>query len=104
MRLALTLLRRKMPHGNIFIGKDRIMPKIKEGHMKNVKNRLQQEEENMFYLRNPYLTLDQSWGHAKELGKHEKWLRNKYLEGQKCKPNVTIEERYKTLRTTDVWD
>ncbi|XP_037779735.1 ribosomal protein 63, mitochondrial-like, partial [Penaeus monodon] len=84
--------------------KDRIVPKIKEGHLAGLKKRLQQEEENMFYLRHPYLTLDQSWGHAKELGKHEEWLNKKNIERQKYKPDVTIEERYKTLRNTDVWD
>ncbi|XP_071518536.1 large ribosomal subunit protein mL63 [Panulirus ornatus] len=103
MRLTLSLLRR-MPNGNIYGGKHRKIPKVTELETGNCTKRLQVEEQNMFYLRHPYLTLDQSWGHAKALGKHVDFVRRMYVQKQKIIPNVTMEERYKTLRNTDVWD
>lgn len=108
MRITATLLRsfRKATPGNIYIGKHRKWPKVTEEAFENKIKRLKIEEENMFLLRHPYLTLDQSWGHAIELGKNQKFEREKYLELQnkKAKPDVTLEERYTHLRNTDVWD
>ncbi|XP_042209310.1 ribosomal protein 63, mitochondrial-like [Homarus americanus] len=104
MRITLTLFRRKMPPGNIYGGKHRKTPKVTELETGNATKKLQVEEQNMFYLRHPYLTLDQSWGHAKALGKAKAFIRQKNVEQQKVMPNVTLEERYKNLRLTDVWD
>ncbi|XP_053632874.1 large ribosomal subunit protein mL63 [Cherax quadricarinatus] len=104
MRLSVLLFRKKMPNGNIWIGKHRMIPKVTELETGNASKRLQLEEQNMFYLRHPYLTLDQSWGHATALGKHKAFIRRMYLKQQKFQPNVTLEERYNILRNTDHWD
>ncbi|XP_045584376.1 large ribosomal subunit protein mL63 [Procambarus clarkii] len=104
MRLSLLLLRRKMPNGYIYGGKHRKYPKVTELEVGNAVKGLKVEEENMFYLRHPYLTLDQSWGHAQALGKGKAFIRKMYAAQQKVKPTVTLEERYTTLRNTDVWD
>merc|ERR1712183_28650 len=102
LSVALLASFRKTAPGNIYIGKHRKWPKVTELALNNKIKWLKLEEQNMLYLRHPYLTLDQSWGHANELGKAEAFHREQYLlrMSEKTKPDVTLEERYDTLRTT----
>jgi len=107
MRLNLILLARfkKPVPGSIYIGKNRRGAKVEEHSVEGAIKRLQQEEENMLILRNPYLTLNQSWGHAKELGKHEAWVREKYLARQKHqRTDQRVEDHYNHLRSRDSWE
>lgn len=57
MRLFGALLRRKMPRGNIYSGKDRLVKPVTLKDVTDMKNKFNIEEENMFYMRHPYLTL-----------------------------------------------
>ncbi|XP_076037573.1 large ribosomal subunit protein mL63 [Oratosquilla oratoria] len=104
MRLGILLLRKRSIPGNIYIGKNRVTPKVGPLAVEGARKRLAQEEENMFYLRQPYLTLEQSWGHAKELGKDKTWLYNVRQKQKKFQPDVTIEERFSVLKNNDRWD
>lgn len=56
MRLIGALLRRKMPHGDIYRGKDRIVKPVTLRDITEMKNKFDIEEANMFYMRHPYLT------------------------------------------------
>ncbi|XP_050499212.1 ribosomal protein 63, mitochondrial [Diabrotica virgifera virgifera] len=105
MRLFYALFRRRhMPNGNIYTGKHRIwkQPTIKD--VLKLKIELEEEEKNMHYLRHPYLTLEQSSGHARALGKNEaNYIKTK----TKQKPfyeKVTIESRLAHLRVKEGWD
>lgn len=58
MRLALVLLRSKVnPNGHIFRGKYRKVKPVFPEDLQKLRNQYQIEEENMFYLRHPYLTV-----------------------------------------------
>lgn len=57
MRLFQVLCRyRNTPNGNIYIGKRRIVKPVTFGDIQKLRNQLEIEEQNMFYLRHPYLT------------------------------------------------
>lgn len=57
MRLSLVLFRRnRLPNGHIFRGKDRLVKKVEPKHLRTLQNNFAVEEQNMFYLRFPYLT------------------------------------------------
>uniref|UniRef100_A0A182ILB0 Uncharacterized protein n=1 Tax=Anopheles atroparvus TaxID=41427 RepID=A0A182ILB0_ANOAO len=64
----------------------------------------EQTEANMKLLLHPYLTKEQSSGHAKELGKKEQIVAKWREEQLKMKPHVTIAERLAHLNVKDVWD
>lgn len=56
MRIFPALFRYKMPGGNIFRGKYKIVFPATPRDVSNLKYAFEIEEKNMFYLRNPYLT------------------------------------------------
>lgn len=57
MRLFLALCRyRKTPNGNIYTGKHRLVKPVEFADKQKLKDQLEMEERNMFYLRHPYLT------------------------------------------------
>lgn len=57
MRLFFALLRRKhMPNGHIYRGKNRLYKEVTLEDMQKLRNEFRIEEQNMFYLRHPYLT------------------------------------------------
>lgn len=57
MRLTLMLMRRNlMPNGHIFRGKDRLVKKVELKHLRKIAGEFAIEEQNMFYLRYPYLS------------------------------------------------
>ncbi|XP_037092793.1 ribosomal protein 63, mitochondrial-like [Pollicipes pollicipes] len=111
MRLALALLRKKMPNGNIWTGKDRLPHRVQEAHLDRMRRRLEVEDRNMLLLRNPYLTQEQSAGVGAALGKHEAWLKQKMLESSmvlkgRTKPlhHVRVEDRFRILYNNDGWE
>jgi len=105
MKLFLALFRRKnMPNGHIYRGKQRLVKPVTWKDEQALRNSFAIEEKNMFYLRHPFLTSEQSSGHARDLGKREQrsqWLKQLSKE---FKENVTIESRLGHLRYQESWD
>jgi len=59
----------------------------------------------MFYLRHPYLTMEETSGFSKELGKHEKWLAKVKSVVKPYRPNATLEDRLVApLKARDQWE
>lgn len=57
MQLTLILFRRnRLPKGHLFRGKDRLVKKVEPVHLRRLEQDFKIEEQNMFYLRFPYLT------------------------------------------------
>lgn len=57
MKLTLVLLRRnRLPNGHLFRGKDRLVKQVETKHLNKIKQNFAIEEQNMLYLRFPYLT------------------------------------------------
>ncbi|KAG8225764.1 hypothetical protein J437_LFUL005723 [Ladona fulva] len=104
MRLSMILLRKKMPPGNIFTGKHRFVKIVTNKAVETAKKFYDIEEKNMFYLRHPYLTMEQSRGHAKALGKHEQWIEEWREKRQKIKEPVSIADHLSHLKVKEVWD
>nr|CAI5868565.1 unnamed protein product [Callosobruchus analis] len=104
MRLLPALFRKKMPNGNIYTGKHRIVkqPTIKD--LQNLRNQFEIEEQNMFLLRHPYLSPEQSYGHARALGKNEANLIKTLTKPKPYKEHVTVESRLAHLRVKEAWD
>ncbi|KAG6463680.1 hypothetical protein O3G_MSEX014004 [Manduca sexta] len=106
MKLTLILLRRnRMPNGHIFRGKERLVKQVESKHLRRLKEDFAVEEQNMFYLRFPYLTEAESSGHAKALGKCEA-RREEVLgkHGKIFKEDVTLYERLQHLRVGEKWE
>ncbi|KPJ14798.1 hypothetical protein RR48_05892 [Papilio machaon] len=106
MKLSLILLRRnRLPNGHIFRGKDRLVKKVEPHHLRRLQQDFAIEEQNMFYLRFPYLTEAESAGHVKALGKVEE-RKQAYRERNLkfFKEDVTLYERLKHLRVIEGWD
>ncbi|XP_068623790.1 uncharacterized protein [Battus philenor] len=106
MKLSLVLFRRnRLPNGHIFRGKDRLVRQVKPFHLRRLQQDFAIEEQNMFYLRFPYLTEAESSGHAKALGKAEKRMTDIIEKQRKMfKEDVTLLERFKHLRVKESWD
>ncbi|KAM3964071.1 uncharacterized protein ACR2FA_002118 [Aphomia sociella] len=106
MRLTTVLFRRnRLPNGHLFRGKDRLVKKVETKHLNSIKQDFAIEEQNMFYLRFPYLTEAESSGHAIALGKPEQ-RREKVMDQKRkvFKEDVTLYERLKHLRVSEKWD
>lgn len=57
MKLTQFLFRRnRLPNGNLFRGKDRLVKKVEPVHIRRITQDFEVEERNMLYLRFPYLT------------------------------------------------
>lgn len=57
MKLSLVLFRRnRLPNGHLFRGKDRLVKKVEPKHLRKLQQEFAIEEQNMLYLRYPYLT------------------------------------------------
>ncbi|CAG0895408.1 unnamed protein product [Darwinula stevensoni] len=104
MRLALVLFRGHGPPGLVFAGKHRKLFKVHDRHLERLKNALERDEKNMFYLRHPYLTQEQDKGWEEELRPDsEKTLRRK----EACKlflDSRLIESDFSHLRKSDKWE
>ncbi|XP_059607618.1 uncharacterized protein LOC132255550 [Phlebotomus argentipes] len=108
MRLSLVCLFKKTVNGHIFRGKYRLVKPVSRKAMETLRAQYNVMEQNMLYLRNPYLTVEESHGHTKDLGKNpakiQKWL-DQALEVKKAKkPHVTVEQRLACLKTAEGWE
>ncbi|KAJ8713045.1 hypothetical protein PYW08_008349 [Mythimna loreyi] len=106
MKLSIVLFRRnRLPNGHLFRGKDRLVQKVEPKHLRQMREDFAVEEQNMLYLRHPYLTQAESFGHAKALGKQELKL-EKMVNRQRriFKQDVTLYERLQHLRVKESWD
>ncbi|XP_070491379.1 large ribosomal subunit protein mL63 [Chironomus tepperi] len=106
MQLTLINLFKNTVPGHIFRGKRRLVREIKFRHIKKKLDDFQQQERNMSFLMNPYLTAEQSAGHAKELNKTAAKLKFWYDNPvkQPFKPHVKIEDRLSHLRVAEKWE
>ncbi|KPJ05229.1 hypothetical protein RR46_01984 [Papilio xuthus] len=106
MKLSLILFRRnRLPNGHIFRGKDRLVKRVEPRHLRRLQENFAIEEQNMFYLRFPYLTEAESAGHVKAMGKVEERKRACRDKNLKIfKEDVTLYERLKHLRVKESWD
>lgn len=106
MRLSLVLFFKRTVPGHIFRGKRRLVKPVSKRAMNTLIEEYEQQEANMLLLRHPYLTREESAGHAKALGKHELFLKVKQeqLTALKMKPHVTLEDRLLHLRVQEKWD
>ncbi|KAH8275706.1 hypothetical protein KR044_009952 [Drosophila immigrans] len=106
MHLTIVNFFKKTVPGHIFRGKRRLVKPVSKRAMDTLTREYERQEQIMFLLRHPFLTAEQSAGHAKELQKREK-LVAKWTEAQtlsKMKPHVTIEERLNQLKIKEAWD
>ncbi|XP_053679340.1 ribosomal protein 63, mitochondrial [Anopheles nili] len=104
MRLSLVNYFKKTVNGHIFRGKHRLVKQVSPSATKLLIRDYEQTEANMKLLLHPYLSREQSSGHAKELGKKEKIVSKWREEQLKMKPHVTIAERLAHLQVKNVWD
>nr|XP_022907835.1 ribosomal protein 63, mitochondrial [Onthophagus taurus] len=105
MRLFQALFRRRnLPNGNIYTGKHRLIQQVKPEHIQDLKNKLAIEEKNMFLLRHPYLTPEQSKGHSIALGKQVERMERLRAMKKDFKDHVTLEDRLGHLRYNEAWD
>ncbi|XP_075983704.1 uncharacterized protein LOC142981581 [Anticarsia gemmatalis] len=106
MKLTLILFRRnRLPNGHLFRGKDRLVRKVELKDLRKLKEDFAIEEQNMFYLRFPYLTEAESSGHAKALGKPEMKKEELLNKSRRLfKQDVTLYERLGHLRVKESWD
>ncbi|GJQ79867.1 putative cell division cycle-associated protein 8 [Trypoxylus dichotomus] len=99
-----TTTRKHMPNGHIYRGKNRLYKEVTMEDLQDLKNQFRIEEQNMFYLRHPYLTQEQSHGHAKALQKSEKRMENLIKTKKPFKEHVTLESRLGHLRYSEAWE
>lgn len=105
MRLTLALLFDKLPNGNIFRGKHKLEPKIRNWMKRELIDDIQREERNMLVLRNHYLTKEQVNGYRFELGKHEDFrMKVLSIKRRNFPDHVRLEDRYGVLRQMDSWE
>uniref|UniRef100_A0A182Q1B1 ADP-ribosylation factor-like protein 13B n=1 Tax=Anopheles farauti TaxID=69004 RepID=A0A182Q1B1_9DIPT len=95
---------KKSVNGHIFRGKNRLVKRVTPRAAQSLIREYEQTEANMKLLLHPYLTKEQSSGHAKELGKKEQIVSKWREEQLKMKPHVTIAERLAHLQVKNVWD
>lgn len=71
-----------------------------------MKQDFEREEQNMLILRHPYLTLEQSHGHMKDLKDKEAKFLKSVLEyrRKKFQKEVTIADRLCHMRVSEMWD
>ena len=106
MRLSLINLFKNTVPGHIFRGKRRLVKPVSKKAMETLRLDFERQEKIMLYLRHPYLTLEESSGHAKDLQKREKKIAewNKATVMLKMKPHVTLEDRLNHLNVKEAWD
>ncbi|KAK4878159.1 hypothetical protein RN001_010665 [Aquatica leii] len=105
MRLFFALCRRRhMPNGHIHRGKDRIIKPVTKDDYWKLKTNIEIEEKNMFYLRNSYLTKEQSHGHSKALNIPQDRLMSLIKRKRKFYDDVTLESRLGHLRYSEAWE
>ncbi|KAL4711775.1 hypothetical protein ACJJTC_005944 [Scirpophaga incertulas] len=106
MKLYSVLFRRNLlPNGHIHRGKDRLVRPVEPKDLRKIREDFAIEEQNMLYLRYPYLSEAESCGHAKALGKSEMRLDAMMnIKRRFFKEDVTLFERLGHLRVSEGWD
>uniref|UniRef100_A0A336LRH6 CSON012283 protein n=1 Tax=Culicoides sonorensis TaxID=179676 RepID=A0A336LRH6_CULSO len=106
MRLSALMFFKKTVNGYIFRGKNRLVKPVSRRSVKSLHKEYEVNEQNMLLLRHPYLTVEESKGHAKALGAFENKM-EKYRKIQligRMRPDVTLEGRLGHLTIKDAWD
>ncbi|XP_015512537.1 large ribosomal subunit protein mL63 [Neodiprion pinetum] len=103
MRLTTVLLRFKHPHGHLYHGKHRLRKAVTDKSFRALRWDYEIEEQNMLLLRHPYLTIEQSSGHMKDLRVDQiaKWDKER---SEKFSKITTLEDRLMHLKVRDAWD
>ncbi|XP_061401099.1 uncharacterized protein LOC133336838 [Musca vetustissima] len=106
MRLTLIQLFKDTVPGHIFRGKRRLVKPVSKRAMETLRREYERQEQIMLYLRHPYLSVEESAGHVKDLKKSEAKIAmwNDAQTAKKFKPHVTIEERLSHLKIKEAWD
>ncbi|XP_050443246.1 uncharacterized protein LOC126847184 [Adelges cooleyi] len=99
------VLWKKLPRGHIFRGKNRLVKPVTGLDIAAKIRDFEQEEQNMFYLRYPYLTKEESFKHSKEQGRFEKWMRKwKVMQAEKFAKHKPMADHLMHLRSSDGWE
>ncbi|XP_046739016.1 ribosomal protein 63, mitochondrial [Diprion similis] len=103
MRLTTALFRFKHPNGHMYHGKYRLVKAVTNESFRALRWDYEIEEQNMLLLRYPYLTVEQSSGHMKDLRADpvSKWNKEK---SEKFSKITTLEDRLMHLKVRDTWD
>ncbi|XP_037823330.1 ribosomal protein 63, mitochondrial [Lucilia sericata] len=106
MRLTLINLFKDTVPGHIFRGKRRLVKPVSKKAMETLEREYQRQEKTMLLLRHPYLTVEESFGHVKDLKKSEAKINmwNDAKTMKKLKPHVTLEDRLNHLKVKESWD
>ncbi|CAH1401994.1 unnamed protein product [Nezara viridula] len=90
---------------DIELKKDRIVKPVTKKAVELLKKDLALEEENMFYLRHPFLTREQSAGHARYLQKYETRLQKyRNQRNEKFAKHRTLKNELSHLKTKEQWE
>ncbi|KAK0162643.1 hypothetical protein PV327_006405 [Microctonus hyperodae] len=107
MRLTAILyhVKNKRPHGHVYRGKHRKVKPPTFEDLTKLRHDFEREERNMLILRHPYLTLEQSVGHMKDL-KPRPSLVELYRDyrNSRFQKHFTWNDQLIHLRTTDNWE
>ncbi|XP_055374698.1 ribosomal protein 63, mitochondrial [Condylostylus longicornis] len=106
MQLTLLQMFKKTVPGHIFRGKRRLVKKVTMSSIRELRKDYERQEANMLFLRNPYLSLEESNGHTKELHKREELIKvwNNRNTLAKLKTHITLEDKLNHLKVKDVWE
>ncbi|KAF6205283.1 hypothetical protein GE061_019452 [Apolygus lucorum] len=104
MRLTWPLFLYKRPKGHLFRGKYRFVKRVTKGAMESLKCEYEQEEQNMFYLRHPYLTREETKC-LREVEQKPFWAVEKWNErNAKFERKRTLADELSHLKVTQDWD
>ncbi|KAL1450401.1 hypothetical protein WDU94_002772 [Cyamophila willieti] len=107
MHLTNILLRgpRKLPRGNIKAGKYRLVKLVTDINKARQIEEYKIEEQNMFLLRHPFLSVEEERGYVADQNKHEKWLTEKrLLVLKKFEKHTKLGDHLCDLRSGESWD
>ncbi|XP_058797479.1 large ribosomal subunit protein mL63 [Phymastichus coffea] len=105
MRLTAFLAFGKKPIGFKYRGKNRVVKEIKPYELKALRKDYERTEMNMMWLRHPYLTVEQSYGHMSHFNRtKEFFIECARLRNEKFAKHVTIAERLEHLKVSEKWD
>ncbi|KAL7287604.1 hypothetical protein TKK_0018251 [Trichogramma kaykai] len=106
MRLTAFLCFGKRPHGIKYRGKYRQIKPITNFDLLTMRHDFDRTEKNMFYLRHPYLTVEQSFGHSKSPAeKYSKFIKKiLHNRNQDFEKHTTLAEVLAPLKVSEAWD
>lgn len=85
--------------------KNRVVREIKPYELKQMKEDFARTETNMLWLRHPYLTVEQSYGHMDHVNRSTDFFTEiARLKNEKFEKHVTLAERLVHLKVTEKWD